>query len=76
MPRYSQQDEDDFAKSHAHLKVRPDVPFSVLWDNTVSSTLVVLEEADYALWTWGRLVCVGDRAHKMMPAGCAGEPSR
>jgi hypothetical protein len=47
--------------------LRPGIPFSKLWANTVSSNLVALEEAAFQIWTWGRIACLGDSIHKMTP---------
>ena len=47
--------------------LRPGIPFSKLWANTVSSDLVALEEAAFQIWTRGRIACLGDSIHKMTP---------
>ncbi|KAK3349693.1 FAD binding domain protein [Lasiosphaeria hispida] len=67
MPRYSRQEKEDFARAHANMTLRPGIPFSALWKSTTSSNLVVLEEATFQIWTWGRIACLGDSIHKMTP---------
>ncbi|KAK1142482.1 hypothetical protein N8T08_007844 [Aspergillus melleus] len=44
-----------------------DVKFSDVYGNAIVTTHLALEEACYRHWTMGRLVCIGDSAHKMTP---------
>src|SRR5437773_9882938 len=52
IPHYTKEDAEGFARQHADMKIRPDIKFSALWKNTVSSALVALEEAKFKIWTW------------------------
>ncbi|KAK5654520.1 hypothetical protein OQA88_7149 [Cercophora sp. LCS_1] len=67
MPRYSEQETEEFAKAHFDMVIRPGVHFKALWDNSIASNLVVLEEGSFEVWTHGRIVCIGDSIHKMTP---------
>lgn len=35
--------------------------------NTTSLSYLPLEEANHEVWTFGRIVCLGDAIHKMTP---------
>jgi len=73
IPHYTKQDAEAFARKHANHKIREHIPFSDLWENTISCNLVALEEAAFEVWTSGRIACLGDSIHKMTPnAGYGG----
>ncbi|KAI0202487.1 hypothetical protein F4808DRAFT_459082 [Astrocystis sublimbata] len=68
LPRYNQDtDQADFTKPFMKRYVAPTVTFDALWRRRKAATLTVLEEAQYAHWTCGRIVCLGDAIHKMTP---------
>jgi FAD binding domain len=69
IPRFGPKDASLFASQHMGLPIMShgQVQLSHLWESQKTSTLVALEEADFAHWTLGRLVCLGDSAHKMTP---------
>ncbi|KAL4992934.1 hypothetical protein BDV10DRAFT_180047 [Aspergillus recurvatus] len=67
IPRFDAGDADQFARENRDLPVRPGITFGDLWRRRRVATLVPLEEADFAHWTAGRIVCLGDSAHKMTP---------
>ena len=71
IPRFSSSDADKLAAEHADLAILPKGAVTVgdLYKNKTSSTLVSIEEAAYEHWSWGRMVCLGDSAHKMTPNG-------
>ncbi|KAI4724917.1 FAD/NAD(P)-binding domain-containing protein [Aureobasidium sp. EXF-10728] len=89
IPRYTEADKVEYAERHGDLKVTDKVLLRDLHKNSVSSTLVGIETATYKvsprsltaalfaddikIWTWGRIACLGDSAHKMTPnAGFGG----
>ncbi|KEQ58673.1 FAD/NAD(P)-binding domain-containing protein [Aureobasidium melanogenum CBS 110374] len=73
VPRFTEADRDEFAKRNGDMKVREDICFGDIHKNMVTSTLVAIETATYKIWTWGRIACLGDSAHKMTPnAGFGG----
>lgn len=67
IPRFDQAETVKFAEEHADLPIRDGITVADLWKHREAATLVPLEEADYAHWTAGRLVIIGDAAHKMTP---------
>ncbi|KAL3450548.1 hypothetical protein BJX65DRAFT_305383 [Aspergillus insuetus] len=67
IPRFDAQQTAAFAQQHANLPVRGGITMGQLWNCRQTATLVPLEEADYEHWTAGRLVIIGDGAHKMTP---------
>ncbi|KEQ68819.1 FAD/NAD(P)-binding domain-containing protein, partial [Aureobasidium namibiae CBS 147.97] len=73
IPKYTEADKIEFAERHGDMKVTDKVLLRDLHKNSVSSTLVGIETATYKIWTWGRIACLGDSAHKMTPnAGFGG----
>ena len=70
IPRYTEADAADFVARHGDLIVVPGPNGSTLadlWQTTVSSRLVAIEEAKFKLWHWGRIGCIGDSIHKSTP---------
>jgi flavin-dependent dehydrogenase len=67
IPRYTREDAAEFARKHSSLKVRPDLTLSHFWKSSDNYSLVCTEEGTFKLWTYGRIACVGDSAHKMTP---------
>ena len=70
IPRYTEDDAADFVARHGDLIVVPGpkgLTLADLWQTTVSSRLVAIEEAKFKLWHWGRIGCVGDSIHKSTP---------
>ena len=74
IPKFTSEDAAQFALRHKDLPILPRglVKMQHLWESKEISTLVSLEEADFARWTSGRIVCLGDSAHKMTPNSGAG----
>lgn len=74
IPRLTPQDAEQFAMTYQHLPIRPSssVILQDIWKARLQTTLTALEEADFAHWTHGRIVCVGDSIHKMTPNSGAG----
>lgn len=70
IPRFDSADALKFAEQYFDFPVQSgasNIKFSDLWERRETATLVPLEEADFAHWTAGRIVCLGDSAHKMTP---------
>ncbi|KAH0365965.1 FAD/NAD(P)-binding domain-containing protein, partial [Aureobasidium melanogenum] len=73
IPRYTEADRDRFAERHGDMHITDKVLLEDIHKHRVSSTLVGIETATYKIWTWGRIACLGDSAHKMTPnAGFGG----
>jgi 2-polyprenyl-6-methoxyphenol hydroxylase-like FAD-dependent oxidoreductase len=67
IPRYTKLDAETFASQHHNRPITPDVCFGDIWEKRTSYTLVATEEAQLKRWSWGRIACIGDSAHKMTP---------
>jgi len=69
IPKYTREDADAFAEEIAGINIQANgaVKFRDIWKNRLSYTRVALEEAEYNVWTWGRIACLGDSIHKMTP---------
>ncbi|KAH6855970.1 hypothetical protein B0I37DRAFT_395815 [Chaetomium sp. MPI-CAGE-AT-0009] len=70
IPRYTDADAKAFVERHRDLIILPGeggLTLHDLWEKTVSSRLVAIEEAKFKLWHWGRITCVGDSIHKSTP---------
>lgn len=70
IPRYTDEDARAFVARHGELVKCPGpngLNLAGLWEKTVSSRLVAIEEGKFQLWHWGRIACVGDSIHKATP---------
>ena len=67
IPRFTHDDTMKFVEKHSSMKIRPDLTVADLWERIDNHSFVSLEEGVFKLWTWGRIACVGDSAHKMTP---------
>jgi len=74
IPKYTREDADAFGEEVAGLNIQPNgaVQFCDIWKNRTSYSRVALEEAQYNVWTWGRIACLGDSIHKMTPNSAHG----
>ena len=73
--RYTPDDELDFVKKWGHLPLNKggQLTLGQAWDQKMQSGLVNLEEGVVKNWSWGgRMVLVGDAAHKFTPSTGAG----
>ncbi|KXH69438.1 hypothetical protein CSAL01_12133, partial [Colletotrichum salicis] len=68
IPRFTKHDEAALAVAHTDDQVTEDMAFGQLYDSRITSVLVALEEHVFARWHFGRIVLVGDSAHKGMTA--------
>lgn len=65
IPRYTAKDEAHFVKSNAHLPITETLTFGQLYSKRISSSLTPLHEFVFERWFYGRIVLVGDSAHKV-----------
>ncbi|KAK8102443.1 hypothetical protein PG984_015589 [Apiospora sp. TS-2023a] len=66
-PRYTKDDADMCAASLAALPVNDNVLFGDIWANRIRGELINVEEVVFQHWHAGRIVLVGDAAHKVTP---------
>jgi 2-polyprenyl-6-methoxyphenol hydroxylase-like FAD-dependent oxidoreductase len=67
IPRFTKDDAIRFVEKHSSFKIRPNLSIADFWERIENYSFVPLEEGVFKLWTWGRIACVGDSAHKMTP---------
>lgn len=70
--RFSPADEEAFIRRWGSLPLSPKLTVQDAYDSRVQSGLVSLEEGVVPHWSWGRIVLVGDAAHKFTPSTGAG----
>jgi hypothetical protein len=70
IPRYTDDDAKSFVARNGDITILPGpdgLKLADLWEKTVSSRLVAIEEGKFKLWHWGRIACLGDSIHKSTP---------
>jgi 2-polyprenyl-6-methoxyphenol hydroxylase-like FAD-dependent oxidoreductase len=65
--RYTQEETDIFAEKNLDRNITTNLKFRDIWERREVASLVPTEEAEFKLWHWGRIACVGDSIHKMTP---------
>src|SRR3569833_70751 len=64
---YTHAEADEYAASWGDLQITPGLFFRDLYPTRNGSGLTNLEEGVLKRWSWGRIVLVGDAAHKVTP---------
>jgi FAD dependent monooxygenase len=67
IPHFSKSEADAQIRKHANFHVSDNVTIGQLMSNTKVLGCFPLEEANHDIWTYGRIVCLGDAIHKMAP---------
>ncbi|KAJ4177887.1 hypothetical protein NW755_013576 [Fusarium falciforme] len=67
IPRYTKDDEARLAEEHALDQVTTTVQFGHIYEARTSSALTPLHEHVFQQWHFGRIMTVGDAAHKFHP---------
>jgi 2-polyprenyl-6-methoxyphenol hydroxylase-like FAD-dependent oxidoreductase len=65
LPKFTKADMHNQAAALAHLPVNDNVLFGELWANHIRADLINVEEGVFKHWHAGRIVLVGDAAHKV-----------
>lgn len=65
IPRYTDADRDALAKLHASDPMGENITFGDLYDAKTSATLQALPEIVFSKWHYGRMLIIGDAAHKV-----------
>jgi hypothetical protein len=63
--KYTESDAEDLANEFADHPVSKNLLFGELWKKRIRATLASLEEGVFEHWHSGRIVLVGDAAHKV-----------
>ncbi|KIL87653.1 hypothetical protein FAVG1_09363 [Fusarium avenaceum] len=72
IPRYTDADLEKALAKSADDNILPDLKFSTLVENKVSAVMTPLVEYIYKQWHFGRIITLGDSAHKFHPVGGQG----
>ncbi|KAI8724340.1 FAD-binding-3 domain-containing protein [Fusarium sp. LHS14.1] len=67
IPRYTKDDEARLAQEHALDQITTTVRFGHIYEARTSSTLTPLHEHVFQKWHFGRIMTIGDAAHKFHP---------
>ncbi|KAI1611563.1 hypothetical protein EDD36DRAFT_441678 [Exophiala viscosa] len=67
IPKFTDQDTLDLAQRCAPLYLSDKLKFSDVWENRIKYMCLPLEEAFFEHWSYGRIACIGDTAHKWTP---------
>lgn len=65
IPRYTDADLEEALAESADDNILPDLKFSTLVENKVSAVMTPLVEYIYKQWHFGRIITLGDSAHKV-----------
>ncbi|OAK96962.1 FAD/NAD(P)-binding domain-containing protein [Phaeosphaeriaceae sp. SRC1lsM3a] len=71
-PRYTEDERDALAAEHADDVLNEELRFGELYANRTTATLQALPEVIFSKWHYGRIVTIGDAAHKLNPIGGQG----
>jgi 2-polyprenyl-6-methoxyphenol hydroxylase-like FAD-dependent oxidoreductase len=70
IPRYTNEDEAEFARHNADVPITRHVTFVQVYAKRLSSALTALHEVVFRKWFFRRIITVGDAAHKVTGATC------
>lgn len=67
IPRVTKSQMEAQVKKFENFKLTEEVSLRELVDTELRLSYQALEEASHEVWTYGRIVCLGDAMHKMTP---------
>lgn len=67
IPRYSKSDMESIISKNKEFHLAPGVALKDLVASATQISYQALEEAYHNVWTYGRIICLGDSIHKMTP---------
>lgn len=67
IPRYTKEDSHAFAERHRHDPVTNTLKFGQIYDARLMTVLTPLQEIVFDRWHLGRIITIGDSAHKVGP---------
>ncbi|OGM51014.1 putative monooxygenase [Aspergillus bombycis] len=68
IPQLSNKEQDALAQKHWNDHIRPDVRFSDLYKNRISTIYTPMRECVDRHWHLNRVMLIGDAVHKMLPS--------
>ncbi|EKG22567.1 Monooxygenase FAD-binding protein [Macrophomina phaseolina MS6] len=72
IPKFTKQDEAHLAEQYHGDSITKTTTFGDIYANRLCSTLVAIEEHVFARWHFGRIITIGDAAHKVHPITAQG----
>ncbi|KAJ4351109.1 uncharacterized protein N0V89_006448 [Didymosphaeria variabile] len=72
VPRYTETERDALAAEHADDPLNDTLRFGDLYESRTTATLQALPEVVFSKWHYGRIITIGDAAHKFNPIGGQG----
>ncbi|KAF2189347.1 FAD binding domain-containing protein [Zopfia rhizophila CBS 207.26] len=72
IPRYTAADRDEMAEEHVDDPLTDTLRFGDLYKTRTTATLQALPEVVFSKWHYGRIITIGDAAHKFNPIGGQG----
>jgi hypothetical protein len=67
IPRFTKAHMDQMVEEFGDFKLTENVTLKEIIKKTRTLSFLPLEEASHEVWTFGRIVCLGDAIHKMTP---------
>lgn len=67
IPRFTKDDEIALAREHFSDQLTGSTTFGDVYGNRLHTALVALEEHVFERWHFGRIITIGDSAHKVHP---------
>ncbi|KAH8810054.1 hypothetical protein F5882DRAFT_99982 [Hyaloscypha sp. PMI_1271] len=67
IPRFTKAHMDQKVEEFGDFKLTENVTLKEIIEKTGTLSFLPLEEASHEVWTFGRIVCLGDAIHKMTP---------
>ena len=65
IPKFTQEDGRKLAEKRLEDMVTGDVKFKELWNRTTTYLMTSMEEGCFENWHYGRMIVIGDAAHKV-----------
>ena len=65
IPKLTAEDGRKIAEKRLEDPVTEDIKFGEIWDRTTSYVTVPMEEGCFEHWHYGRMIVIGDAAHKV-----------
>ena len=67
IPRFSSKEMEEQTLKHGDFQFCKGITLKELMDTRTALSYLALEEANHEVWTYKRIVCLGDSIHKMTP---------
>ncbi len=67
IPRFTKAQIEQHVEKFGDFKLSENITLKDIMAKTKSLSYLPLEEANHDVWTYGRIVCLGDAIHKMTP---------